>query len=415
MKKTLRYNYRLNPTPEQEAKLGEFGATARGIWNLLLSENMRRYEYDKTFLFYKDMASLLKGIKSFEEFDWIKAFDSAAAQQVARDLETALKNAFSKGRVQHFPKHKISYKKKKLHNDSFRAVNNSNCIRIENGAISIPKVGKVPILLHRKLASKIKTVTIQYRHGKWECSITQEVECKTALRVLNRITGFDINSKQAVVGSDGFVADNPKFLKQSKEKLNQLQRQLARRNKGSNRWHKTKQRINKLHGRISRQRLDFAHKISRQITNGNDILVFEDLNVAAMQKFNGSMVADNVMGLITQLSKYKAELEGKLYHEIGRFEKSTGVCSECGQHHVLTLNDRNFTCATCGTYQNRDLSSAKSIARTGELDLIAAGIVARVIPKSQQKSAIKMKVFELSKFADGTEKKRSSLATKASL
>lgn len=408
MKKTLRYNYRLNPTAEQEAKLVEFGATARGIWNLLLSENMRRYEHDKTFLFYKDMASLLKDIKTFEEFNWIKAFDSAAAQQVARDLELALKNAFTKGRLQRFPKHKISYKKKKLHNDSFRAVNNSNCIRIENGAISIPKVGKIPIILHRKLASKIKTVTIQYHHGKWGCSITQEVECKTAKQVLKTITGFDINSKQTVVGSDGFVVDNPKFLKQSKTKLNQLQRQLARRTKGSNRWQKTKQRINKLHGKISRQRLDFAHKISRQITNENDILVFEDLNVKGMQKFNGSMVADNVMGLITQLSKYKTELEGKLYHEIGRFEKSTGVCSECGQHHVLTLNDRYFTCMACETYQSRDLSAAKSIAKTGELDLIAAGIVARVTPTSQQKSAIKTKVFELSKFAVGTEKKEAA-------
>ncbi|WP_350668719.1 transposase [Pseudoalteromonas sp. 69-MNA-CIBAN-0232] len=408
MKKTLRYNYRLNPTPGQEAKLVEFGATARGIWNLLLSENMRRYEFDKTFLFYNDMASLLKEIKPFEEFTWIKSFDSAAAQQVARDLETAMKNAFSKGRLQRFPKHKISYKKKKLHNDSFRAVNNSNCIRIENGAISIPKVGKVPIILHRELASKIKTVTVQFRHGKWECSITQEVECKTALRVLKTITGFDINSKQTVVGSNGYVADNPKFLTQSKTKLNQLQRQLARRTKGSNRWQKTKQRINKLHGKISRQRLDFAHKISRQITNENDILVFEDLNVKGMQKFNGSMVADNVMGLITQLSKYKTELKGKLYHEIGRFEKSTGVCSECGQHHVLTLNDRNFTCTACETYQSRDLSAAKSIAKTGELNLIAAGIVARVAPTSQQKSAIKTKVFELSKFAVGTEKKEAA-------
>jgi putative transposase len=408
MKKTLRYNYRLNPTPEQEAKLVEFGATARGIWNLLLSENMRRYEFDKTFLFYNDMASLLKEIKPFEEFTWIKSFDSAAAQQVARELETALKNAISKGRLQRFPKHKISYKKKKLHNDSFRAVNNSNCIRIEDGTISIPKVGKIPIILHRKLASKIKTVTIQYHHGKWGCSITQEVECKTAKQVLKTITGFDINSKQTVVGSDGFVVDNPTFLKQSKTKLNQLQRQLARRTKGSNRWQKTKQRINKLHGKISRQRLDFAHKISRQITNENDILVFEDLNVKGMQKFNGSMVADNVMGLITQLSKYKTELEGKLYHEIGRFEKSTGICAECGQHHVLTLNDRNFTCTACETNQNRDLSAAKSIAKTGELDLIAAGIVARVTPTSQQKSAIKTKVFELSKFAVGTEKKEAA-------
>lgn len=408
MKKTLRYNYRLNPTPEQEAKLIEFGATARGIWNLLLSETMRRYEFDTTFLFYKNMASLLKELKAFEEFAWIKAFDSAAAQQVARDLETALKNAFSKGRLQHFPKHKVAYKQKKLHNDSFRAVNNSNCIRIENGAISIPKVGKVPIILHRDLMSQIKTVTIQYRHGKWECSITQEVECKTALRVLNSITGFDINSKQTVVGSNGFTADNPKFLKRSKEKLTHLQRQLARRNKGSNRWQKTKQRINKLHGKISRQRLDFAHQISRQITNETDILVFEDLNIKAMQQFNGSMVADNVMGLITRLSKYKAELEGKLYHEIGRFEKSTGICSECDQQHALSLNERYFTCTACNTYQSRDLSAAKSIAKTGELDLVTTGIVARVMPTSQQKSIIKMKVFELSKLVEGSEKKEAA-------
>ena len=127
-----------------------------------------------------------------------------------------------------------------------------------------------------------------------------------------------------------------------------------------------------------------------------------------MQKFNGSMVADNVMGLITQLSKYKTELEGKLYHEIGRFEKSTGVCSECGQHHVLTLNDRHFTCKACEVYQSRDLSAAKGIAKTGELNLIAAGIVARVAPTSQQKSAIKTKVFELSKFAVGSEKKEAA-------
>ena len=408
MKKTLRYNYRLNPTPGQEAKLIEFGAIARGIWNLLLSENVRRYGYDKTFLFYNEMASLLKELKSFDEFEWLKAFDSAAAQQVARDLDMALKNAFSKGRLQRFPKHKISYKKKKLHNDSFRAVNNSNCIRIESGTISIPKVGKIPIVLHRDLMSQIKTVTIQYRHGKWDCSITQEVVCKTAKQVLETITGFDINSKQTVVSSKGFVADNPKFLKQSKVKLIQLQRQLSRRHKGSNRWYKTKQRINTLHGKISRQRLNFAHQVSRQIINETDILVFENLNVKAMQQFNGSMVADNVMGLITQFSKYKAELEGKLYHEIGRFEKSTGICTECGQHHVLTLNDRHFTCTACSAYQKRDLSAAKIIARKGELDLIAAGIVARVIPTSQQKSASKTKVFELSKFTDGSEKKEAA-------
>jgi putative transposase len=92
---------------------------------------------------------LIRDLKKFDEFSWLKAFDPAAAQQVARDLETALKNSFTKGWAQQFPTFKISFKFKKRHDDSFRCVNNSNCIRIENGAISIPKVGKVPITLHR--------------------------------------------------------------------------------------------------------------------------------------------------------------------------------------------------------------------------------------------------------------------------
>jgi putative transposase len=60
MKKTLRYNFRLKPTAEQEVKLVEFGSYSRGLWNLLLSENMRRYRYDKTFLFYHEMAGLIR-------------------------------------------------------------------------------------------------------------------------------------------------------------------------------------------------------------------------------------------------------------------------------------------------------------------------------------------------------------------
>jgi putative transposase len=37
------------------------------------------------------MAGLIRDLKKFEEFLWLKAFDSAASQQV--DLDVALKNA----------------------------------------------------------------------------------------------------------------------------------------------------------------------------------------------------------------------------------------------------------------------------------------------------------------------------------
>ena len=139
MEKTLRFNYRLNPTPDQEAKLVDFGAYARGLWNLLLSENIRRYNYDSTFFFYSAMASLIKELKPFSEFSWIKDFDAAAAQQVARDLDTALRKATSRTDRQRFPKHKVTFREKKLHNDSFRIVNNSNCIKLHTKWMGIRK------------------------------------------------------------------------------------------------------------------------------------------------------------------------------------------------------------------------------------------------------------------------------------
>jgi putative transposase len=408
MEKTLRYNFRLKPTAEQEVKLIEFGSYARGLWNLLLSENMRRYQYDKTFLFYVEMAKLIKDLKKFEEFSWLKDFDSAAAQQVARDLETALKNSFTKGRLQKFPTFKVSFKQKKLHNDSFRCVNNSNCIRIENGAVSIPKIGKIKIVQHRKLASKIKTVTVQLSHEKWNISLTQEVECKAAKQLLSSIVGYDINSQHTVVGSNGWYVKNPKAFKASSIKLKQIQAQLSRRKKGSSRWHKAKNRLNKLHGKISSQRLAFAHEVSCSIAKASDIVVFEDLNVKGMQQFNGAMVNDNVMGMITSLTKYKVELNGGIYHEIGRFVKSSGICCECQHGHKLDLKTRSFACDNCGAVQCRDHSAAVSVASTGEKDLMVAGIVARVTPKFQQKTSVKMKIFELSKFDVGSEKKEAA-------
>jgi putative transposase len=58
--------------------------------------------------------------------------------------------------------------------------------------------------------------------------------------------------------------------------------------------------------------------------------------------------------------------------------------------------------------QCRDFAAAKSVADTGEKDLMAAGIVTRVIPKPQKKSSAKTKVFELSKFDVGTEQKEAA-------
>ena len=99
----LRYHYRLRPSTDQVEKLELFASYSRGIWNLLLAETQRRYRHDKKFLFYKDFSLLLKELKPFEEFSWIKEMDSASAQQTARDLDVALRQGIDKSNITAFP------------------------------------------------------------------------------------------------------------------------------------------------------------------------------------------------------------------------------------------------------------------------------------------------------------------------
>ncbi|MFT6194641.1 MAG: putative transposase [Cognaticolwellia sp.] len=58
--------------------------------------------------------------------------------------------------------------------------------------------------------------------------------------------------------------------------------------------------------------------------------------------------------------------------------------------------------------QFRDLSAAKSLANTCEKDLLASGILVRALPKTQQKSLSKTKVFEQSEFSMRSEKKEAA-------
>jgi len=392
---TLRYNYRLYPTAKQEEQLLEFGSYARGLWNLLLSENQRRYAHDKKFLFYNDMAKLITELKQFDEFSWLRAFDSAAAQQVARDLDVALKNGIRKDRIQRFPKYKLSYKKKKQHGDSYRTINNSDCIRIKNGTISIPKVGQVSIRYHRKLPGTFKSVSISYHHGTWEASIVIEVKKEAPKETLGAIGGFDINSVHTLVSSSGWYVTNPKSLRNIETKLKQLQRKLSQQQKGSNRWRNTKHRLQHVHLKIRRQRLDFGHQVSNTIAKCFDLVVFEDLNVKAMQQWNGRMTGDNLMGEIVDLTRYKMERNGGLIHNINRFAPSSKLCNNCGHSQSMDLKDRVFECMGCGHIDCRDWNSAKNIEAIGVKELMQAGTVCWALPTSQVKSSGKTKVRTL--------------------
>jgi len=150
--------------------------------------------------------------------------------------------------------------------------------------------------------------------------------------------------------------------------------------------------LQKIHYRIRCQRLDFWHQASNTIAKCFDLVVFEDLNVKAMQQWNGRMTGDNIMSEIVSLTDYKVKREGGLFHRINRFAPSTTICSQCGHKQAMALKDRVFNCSNCSHILCRDWNSGINIAKIGIKELEQVGTVCRALPKVQKKIPIKTKV-----------------------
>lgn len=66
------------------------------------------------------------------------------------------------------------------------------------------------------------------------------------------------------------------------------------------------------------------------------------------------------------LLKYKLEREGKYYIEIDRWFASSKIYSHCGEKHImLTLDERSWTCSSCGINLDRDENASKNIREEG--------------------------------------------------
>jgi putative transposase len=142
---------------------------------------------------------------------------------------------------------------------------------------------------------------------------------------------------------------------------------LSRRKKGSNRWHKQRLKVAKLHEKIANQRKDFLHKESHKLAKRYDCVVIEDLNMKGMsQALNfGKSVADNSWGMFTTFLQYKLEEQGKKLIKIDKWFPSSKTCSCCGQvKESLSLSERTFHCE-CGFVADRDWNAATNIKNEG--------------------------------------------------
>lgn len=346
------FKYRIIPTQEQVTLLNKHIGSARFVYNLALETKQMAYTGNWVNL---DCFALIKQLPSLkEECTWLKEINSQSLQQPIRNLDNAF-TRFFKGQGS-FPKFK-----KKLNGGSFNIPQN---VTLENDKLVIPKFKKgIDIILHRPIKGAIRQATISRTPtGKYFVSILCETgtECKSKNKVKENSTiGIDLGIKTFIVASDGEEFDNPKFLKKQLSRLKYTQRKFSK-HKGK----RTKHRLAVLHEKVANQRKDFLHKVSSELIKNHDSIAIENLQVDNMLKNHklAQSIADAGWGVFVDFLKYKAEWYGVNILEIGTFEPSSKTCSCCGSiNKELTLQDREWTCKSCGTLLNRDVNAAINI------------------------------------------------------
>ena len=181
--------------------------------------------------------------------------------------------------------------------------------------------------------------------------------------------GIDLGVKDFVITSDGEVFENKHFYKSQEQKIAKLQRQLSKKQKGSNNRNKTRIRLAKAIERLTNQKENYIHSVVNELLRCYDIIFMEDLNVSGMLKNHKLAKAIQEVGFyrFKSILVDKAFNNGKQVVFVDRFYPSSKTCSVCGyKKHDLKLSDREWVCPQCGEHHDRDINAAMNILLEGE-------------------------------------------------
>lgn len=372
------FQYRVYPTKEQEVLLNKHFGSVRFVYNRSLGLKKEKYDTLGESLSKYDLQVIIKELKHQEEFKWLKEINSQSIQGAIADMDTAYTNFFKHGKG--FPKFK-----KKFAKNSFHCPQN---VYLVKNKVIIPKFKDgLNIIIDRLPKGVIRSATVS-RNTSLEyyisilCETGETIPLKREINEESSI-GIDLGIKDFAILSNGEVIKNPHYHKNSENKIKKLNKDLSRKEKGSNRYGRAKVKLAKAHNEVANRRKDFLNKLSTEIVNRYDTICLEDLNIKGMSKRckakkdeNGTYlpngqtaksrlnkaINDVGWGEFTRMLKYKAEWKGKNIIQIGKFEPSSKTCSHCGYvKKDLTLKDREWICPSCGTNHDRDINAAINI------------------------------------------------------
>ena len=380
MSEDISYTYitsfkaRIYPNTSQASLINKTIGCSRKVHNEMLAERKTFYEQNK------DNKEVLKNHKYKtekelkQEYDYLKEVDSIALQQSRIDVTTAYTNFFEHG---------MGYPKfhKKGHKDGYRTISVNGNIKIDwnKRKVKLPKLGWISFRDKREeIDGKILNATVsKTKTGKYfvsfiiEKSVDQpkELDIEIAIQEGLRIKGLDMSLEHFYVDEEGNYPKNFRRLyREYEKKIAYLQRQVSKKQKGSNNRKKAQLKLNKIYEKIANLRKDFIEKLSTELIKNNDVIVIETLSLQGMsQALNlGKSVMDLGYSMFVKRLEDKAKLQGKMVIKADKWYASSKTCSKCGYvYKELKLSEREWICPECGEHHFRDQNAGQNLITYG--------------------------------------------------
>ncbi|MDM9380070.1 transposase [Chlorogloeopsis sp. ULAP01] len=374
---TLNYTYRIYPDSEQQALLNEWLETCRLSYNYALRElkdwiASRKCPIDRCSLeseyimaasypfpgYHQQQNNLPKAKKLFPR---LAAVPSQVLQTNIRRLHDAWD--FFQKRGYGFPRFKKYGQMKSILFPQFKTN------PITGWQISLPKLGKVQINLHRPIPDgfMIKQVRIVKKAIGWFAivSISSDIEIPQPLPH-GHFIGVDVGLLNYLATSDGFVEKTRKFFKTEHRRLKVLQHRLAKKTKRSKNYEKARIRVEKQHNHIALIRKDYQFKLAHKLCDMADSIFVEDIDFRIMAKgFLGKHTIDAAFGQFRSILKYVGWMRGKFVAEVDH-KGSSQVCPNCRIEVRKQLGDRIHSCPECLYEIDRDIASAQELCNRGQ-------------------------------------------------
>jgi putative transposase len=331
---------------------------AAEIWNHSVALHRRYYRLFKKTLPKARLQAHLARLRNSRRAHW-QAVGSQSVQAITDRLYLAWE-AFFRGDIKRPP--------------TFRKRRKYRSFTLKQAGYKILGQGRIKVLgrnyrfnQSRPVAGTIKTVTVRRDtlrdiHITFSCDNVPQPEPapKTGLSA-----GADFGLKDFLTLSTGERIAAPQPLKAQLRRLRKAQRVLSRKQRGSKVRKRARLDVARVHKKVANVRTDWQWKQVRLLILMFDLLVFETLNIRAMQQLWGRKVGD--LGFADFLSKagWMAKKLGRNLLKIDRWEPTTKSCHLCGYRQDMPLITRTFECRSCGNVEDRDLNAAYNIWEAG--------------------------------------------------